>query len=714
MLTFFRLFPRLAGFLVLLSAAICLPVDAKDQKSSTDLNSLEQAAATARDQNKIEEAIQDYREALKLQPDWQEGLWYVGTLEYERDHYADAIPALRRLVELAPESGAAWNFLGLCEFETKDYLLAAQHLSKGQNYADDPEILRVAKYHLALLDLRDGHFDSANTTLQSLIVQGAVGAQLKTLLGLAALQVPLWPEQVDPSQEALLQEAGNAVALHAQGQDSAALRSFATLLQKYPDTPYLHLAYGSALLAARKYAEAIVECRAEIAVSPQSFAAHEMLGKSLEAAGEADKAQREFMTAKKLQPQDAEGRIVQRYANHSAPITGTLAPGPADHGANTSLSFAELSRQAESATQKGNVDLAMQSYQQALALRPNWQDGLWNLAMLSYSAQHYAEAIATLKPWVERAPNVGTAWAVMGLSEFELKDYDNALIHLQRGQQLGLSGNLESVQLGRYRLGILLNRNRQFENAEGLLMSVAVRGPLAGEVRFALGMNLLRMAALPDEVENNKRALVSAVGEIAELLKDSRYDEAFPKFEALIRHYPEAPYLHYVYGTALATLSRYDEAEQQFQQEISRSPESELPYLRLAAIALKSHRADAALDSAQRAVKLAPGSAEAHYLLGRAYLEMANEKLSVAELEKASAIAPESARIHFNLAKAYAKAGDPEKAAQERAIFSRLNALEEQQRSLQGSQSYGAHNAADSAFSQIGNKNESPEQRQDE
>ena len=82
------------------------------------------------------EAIRDYRGALTLQPDWQEGLWYVGTLEYERDHYGEAIPAFQRLTQLAPKAGPAWNFLGLCEYETKDYAKALQHLAIGQKLGD--------------------------------------------------------------------------------------------------------------------------------------------------------------------------------------------------------------------------------------------------------------------------------------------------------------------------------------------------------------------------------------------------------------------------------------------------------------------------------------------------------------------------------------------------------------------------------------------------
>jgi len=661
----FRLLQRFAALLtVFLSTSVFHQAYAQDKRPD-DFQSLARTAAAARDQNNAVEAIHSYQEALRLQPDWQEGLWNLGVLEYEQDHYAKAIPAFQRLTQLAAQAGPAWNFLGLCEYETKAYDNALQHLSKGKELGgvDDPELLRVVKYHLALLLIRDGNFDDALATLRTLISQGPAGvpAQITTALGLATLRVPLLPEQVDASKEALLQEAGNAEAALLQGQTASALTGFEALLHKYPDVPYVHLAYGSALFNAVKCEQAAAQAQKEIELAPRSSTAHDLLAKSLEAAGHREQARNEAALAEKLRSQEsaAEERIVERYAIRV--------------GAQSAANF------ASSPGQRG--------------------DALWNQAMASYSGHRYAEAMADLKQWVERTPNSGTAWAVMGLSEFELKDYDNALIHLQRGQQVGLSGNFESVQLARYRLAILLLRRSRFENAETLLMSVAGKGPLAEEVRFALGLSLLRMQMLPEEVESAKKPLVAATGEIAELLKDSKYDEAFPKFEVLIKQYPSVPFLHYVYGTALATLSRYDEAEGQFHHETMLSPASALPYLQLASVKLKRHRAGEALPSAQKATQLAPDSAEAHYVLGRTYLELGNDKLAITELEQAAKIEPESPQIHFNLAKAYAKANVASKAEEQREIFTRLNALAEQQRSLQGNQSYGAHNAADSTFS---------------
>jgi predicted Zn-dependent protease len=661
-------------------------------------DTIARAATGEREAGKTAEAIADYRRALELRPAWQEGWWYLGTLQYDSDHYAEAVPAFQQLTQLAPGMGPAWNFLGLCEFETKDYANALVHLEKGQALGsdDDPEIARVAKYHLALLLNRNGEFERASTTLVSAFGQSQLPPQAKVALGLALLRAPLLPTELDPSRDALVHAAGETAAAVVQQNDSAkALDALRSLIKSYPATPYLHYAYGKALAAAGKNHDALLQQRQEAEISlqsalpqeqisllelrlehpqeavraaeqavrlaPDSSAAHRALAESLQTLDKKEVAAQEFATAERLAPEkpQPEERIARLYALASAANPAAGAPATTDD--------------------------------------------LWNQAMQDYSSARYPEAIAELKIWVEHIPNYGTAWAVMGLSEFETKDYDNALIHLQRGQELGLGGSPESVRLAKYRLAVLLNRDRQFDRATRVLAPEAGPGSLASEIQFALGMALLRMPLLPDQVESARRALVQTAGETAALLQDSKYDQAFPKFQLMLKDYPATPFLHYAYATALASLSQYDEAEAQLRQELRFSPSSELPYVRLASLALRQHRPADALQPAQRAVQLAPDSAEAHYILGRTYLELGPEEKAVHELEAASKITPGSPEVHFNLAKAYAKAKLPEKAGEERAIFARLNALAEQQRSQHGNQSYGgSHDASDLSPTRVG------------
>jgi tetratricopeptide (TPR) repeat protein len=595
------------------------------QTAQASFDKAANAAATARDAGRTDEAIENYRRAVAIRPDWQEGWFYLGTLQYDADRYTDAIPAFQKLVQLAPAIGPAWNFLGLCEFETKDYSNSLIHLEKGQKLGtgDDPEIARVSQYHLALLLNRNREFDRATAMLVSAFREGQFPPEAKLAMGLALLHAPVLPDELNPSREALVHAAGDIAALLAQGDYAKALDAFPQILKDYPDVPYLHDAYAKELAAA---------------------------GRSTEA----------------LQQRREESRIVERLAPDEGQRDEKMAQMYAVHSA---VARAE---NAESST-----------------------DTLWNQAMDDYSSARYSDAVVALKTWAERRPaerkiNDGTAWAVMGLSEFELKDYDNALIHLQRGQNLGLGGSTESVRLARYRLGILLNRSGQYESAARLLTPEANSGSLAREIQFALGIALLRTSLLPEQVPPEKHALVQSAGEIGILLQGSKYDQAFPKLQQLMKEYPTTPFLHYAYGLGLASLSQYDEAEPQLREEARISPASELPHILLASIELRKHNAADALPSAERAAQLAPESAKAHYILGRVYLELGKEEKALYELETANKINPGSPEVHFNLAKAYAKAKQPKKAEEERAIFAHLNELAEQQRIQGANQSSGA------------------------
>src|SRR5580693_5524760 len=140
---------------------------------SQNFDNVAKAATAALQAGDTSEAIRDYRRAVEIRGDWEEGWWYLGTLQYDADRFVEAIPPLEKVVELDPANGPAWNFLGLCEFEIRDYEKSLKHLQKGQELVpaddpqNDPEISRVAKYHLALLLNRNGEFEKASAMLAS-------------------------------------------------------------------------------------------------------------------------------------------------------------------------------------------------------------------------------------------------------------------------------------------------------------------------------------------------------------------------------------------------------------------------------------------------------------------------------------------------------------------------------------------------------------------
>jgi len=647
------------------------------------------AASSAREAGRTEEAIHDYSRAVALRPDWAEGWWYLGTMQYDLDRYADAIPAFRNLVQIAPNLGSAWAFLGLSEFETRDYDSSLADLQKAHSIGvtDDQELARVSAYHLALLLNRQGEFNQSAALLLSISGQSELPPQIKSALGMALLHIPLLPDQVDPSQEAFLQSAGAAAATAARNP-AQAMDVLGNLVKEHPQAPYLHYAYGLALATDGQTEEALAAQQREVEISPESVLARIQIATlqlvlhqfpaALHSAQQAVDLAPDSSAAHELLAKALEANGKHQQAAEETRKAATLLPERAHIDQQTARMYGIPAGAAPSGTTVGNADPAE-----------------WQQAMSEYSSRHYAEAIATLKKWVEAKPGDGTAWAVMGLAEYELRDYDNALIHLQRGQQLGVGASPQAIELAKCRLASLMIRKGQFELATDLLSPLAGQPPLAGDIQFALGLALLRIPSLPDDVDSGRHSLIEQAGDVAQLLLASKYDQAFPKLQKLIAQYPTTPFLHYAYGTALDSLSQYEEAKAQMRAEIKLSPQSALPWARLASIALRERRPDEALPAAQNAVRLAADSADAHYVLGRAWADSGDTGKAIPELERASQLSPDSPEIHFALAKAYAKMNQPEKASEERATFARLNALAEQQRAQHGDQAYeGAHDAA--------------------
>src|SRR5277367_1055040 len=149
--------------------------------------------------------------------------------------------------------------------------------------------------------------------------------------------------------------------------------------------------------------------------------------------------------------------LLQMVSAPAAEITSPPLQTPG--GALTAPNNLEdLRKQALEEAESGKTEDAIRDFQQALALGPDWKEGWWNLGTLQYGANHFADAKATFNKVVEFAPNLGIAWALLGLSEFEIKGYDAALLHLEKAQSLGMKDDVEIERVSVYHLGLLLIR----------------------------------------------------------------------------------------------------------------------------------------------------------------------------------------------------------------------------------------------------------------
>jgi tetratricopeptide (TPR) repeat protein len=229
-------------------------------------------AAEASEQNRLEEAAKLYRQALGMRPQWAEGWWSLGTLEYDRDNYAEAARAFRKLIALAPKNGTARVMLGLSEFELGQDEAALKHIQEGDalGVMNNTQLRQVALYHEGVLLLRAGKYGAAAKPLKALCEAGVQNKDLVQSVGLAVfgLKPSAAPPEGSPGQQVVFR-AGQAECLEAQKQTDSARNEYQSLVAEYPEYPNLHYVYGRFLLELHETDGAVEQFKAELKRNPQ-------------------------------------------------------------------------------------------------------------------------------------------------------------------------------------------------------------------------------------------------------------------------------------------------------------------------------------------------------------------------------------------------------------------------------------------------------------
>ena len=337
-------------------------------------------------------------------------------------------------------------------------------------------------------------------------------------------------------------------------------------------------------------------------------------------------------------------------------------------------SFEKTAQRAEEARERGDVAGAVRLYHAGLVLKPGWQEGWWYYGSLLYDNNQYAEAVRALRRLTALNARLGGAWALLGLSEFEIRDYGRALAHLQRGRDLGYGDAASLADVADYHLAILLNAHGDCDRARWLLASLLLRGVNSENVQVGLGLSLLRVPVLPSQLDPSKDALVHDAGNTAARVARKQYEQADAGFRQLIAKYPSTHFVHYAYGAMLASRGQEEAAKEEFRAETAVTPDSALPYMEWAFVESKASNYKDALPLALKAVELSPNSFLAHYLLGNALFATGRIRRSVVQLERACRLAPESPEVRYSLGRAYAKAGNAQLARREQAMFMQLQA----------------------------------------
>ena len=300
---------------------LCIAAVAASQTTSQSFEQLSVKAQQAYDANRDDEAARLYSEAVKLKPDWAEGWWALGMIDYEHDRYLQCRDELSHMVALDASAAPGWALLGLCEFRTKQYDLAFEHLKKAHMLVPVKEpggqLLVIADYHLAMLLTRQGAFEVAQEILALHVAPKARNnSEMLFASGVASLRMPILPSEVPANQHDVVAMAGKAFWDLATQPPEESESDFKSLLAAYSNFPNVHYFYGTSL-GARHPEQSAPEFLAELGVSPDSVPARVQLALRYDVEGKTDEALKYAREAVALSPDSVGAQLALGQALRS-------------------------------------------------------------------------------------------------------------------------------------------------------------------------------------------------------------------------------------------------------------------------------------------------------------------------------------------------------------------------------------------------------------
>ncbi|HYK91569.1 MAG TPA: tetratricopeptide repeat protein [Acidobacteriota bacterium] len=232
-------------------------------------------AEQARESGELTAAIQTYGQLVRLRPDWAEGWWYLGSINYDADQYAAAASAFEKLLALDPQNSQAWGLLGLCEYRLDKHAEALEHLTRSRNLGVDRmrEISRVVRLHQAILLNRSRQFEAALFVLNTYASEHQEADAVLDAMGMSVLRISDPVESLSQEQREMIRKFGRAAYLDAEQKPEESFRLYEELEVQYRGRPNVAYALGTALLVQREPEKAVASFKQELERDPAHEAA---------------------------------------------------------------------------------------------------------------------------------------------------------------------------------------------------------------------------------------------------------------------------------------------------------------------------------------------------------------------------------------------------------------------------------------------------------
>lgn len=327
----------------------------------------------------------------------------------------------------------------------------------------------------------------------------------------------------------------------------------------------------------------------------------------------------------------------------------------------------KLKIDAEHAQAAGKHDLATTLYAKALQQDPGWTEGWWRYGGLLYEQQNLQDARLAFSHLTQLAPRNPLGFALLGLCEYGLADWNNASLHLNKAlNHGGLPPEIANVAM--YDFGLVLMQQHNRNGAIIIFRLLQHQTPDYPNLVPAFGSAELNLQAIPTP-EQPLYASVLVEGQAAVAVLQLRIADAEQLYRQAIEQNPKLPFTHLCLALFLLNQGKEPEAEAELKAESLVNTTTADAWVWLARLTLARRDASDARTDAERALKLRPNDGLLYLIVGRSFMIDQQWDKALAALQKAEALAPENYEVHYALTSVFSALNQSTDAVAERKMF---------------------------------------------
>ena len=542
------------------------------------------------------EGMSALNEAVKIDPKAWDVWLKLGALQITSGHFNDAEHTVQMLREggaLDPAIPLLEGDLALAQMQFGEAEIAySKAISISENFS--PALIRLAMCHLV-----QGKMDSAET-----LYEKVVSLESKNPVVLLQMVDYLKLKGEHEKAEAILRKA------HRIESDDLLIRS--RLAEFYFDTGQYEKAEEAVL--------AVLEQHPEVLSYKQFLIEILLLRNKIDEAKEIIGSIRRLLVEKNPGLLMLVGKIHLLSGEAIQAVSrfhSVVALQPELPQAHYLLGVAYL--------MNGQINLAKQSFAQALSRASYHSDSELALADIYFKMKEYPKAFEHAKKIIDREPENYRTYLILGNIYLAMEQYEDAMISYAAAQRL----SPDAIAPLYYRAVASELSNRPQEASEYYKKALAAEPNLADA-----GLRLAR-----------------------QWLKAGNIGEATEYFKKISTTHPQNGYVLHILGEISFVAGTIDKAAGYYEKAISLEPNLISSYLRLVEIYESKHEMENQIEILKSCLERFPEFEEGYIKLAQVYTEMNATDEAVKILEKATARKPEVPQLANYLAWIYLEQG---------------------------------------------------------